>query len=277
MPRQILVDPGTEVNSQEFGTFAGNHGIRITVTSIDSPWQNGRAERHGGVLCKMLEKLDARSPILSSSDLEVAIALTLQNKNAISLKGGFAPEMLVLRKQTQLPGSISSNDESTAHLMAMDETPEGIRFRERLAARKCFIEGDHGDSLRRAVLRRSCPYPGGLQRDSGLWGAQIRSRGSWQGPIRVIVQENPQTVWLSMQSKLYRLAPERIRPVTFLESRSVPMPLVSSLPGSNEQTEGVLGQGVTRTINDSTVTNTEFPQSLQQMQTCLGRSRTHPK
>ena len=155
VPRQILVDPGTEFNSQEFGNFAGNHGIRIIVTSTESPWQNGRAERHGGVLCKMLDKFDAGSPILSSRDLEMAIALTLQAKNAISLKGGFAPELLVLGKQTRLPGSITSDEECTAHLMATNETPEGIRFRESVArrelARKCFIEADHDESLRRAT------------------------------------------------------------------------------------------------------------------------------
>ena len=46
-PGQLIVDPGTEMNSELFSEFARDHGFRCIVTSTGSQWQNGRCERHG--------------------------------------------------------------------------------------------------------------------------------------------------------------------------------------------------------------------------------------
>ena len=38
--------------------------------------------------------------------------------------------------------------------------------------------------------------------------------GQWIGPMKVVIHENNKTVWTTMASKLYRCAPEHVRPVT---------------------------------------------------------------
>ncbi len=45
--------------------------------------------------------------------------------------------------------------------------------------------------------------------------------GNWLGPMKVIVQENQKTIWVTMLSKLYRCAPEHIRPVTAAEAQTI--------------------------------------------------------
>lgn len=40
-----------------------------------------------------------------------------------------------------------------------------------------------------------------------------QAQGYWQGPMKVVVHENQQTVWVTMSSKLYRCAREHVRPV----------------------------------------------------------------
>ena len=47
-PGELVVDAGTEMNSEEFCQFIQAYNIRMTTISSEAPHQNGRAERHGG-------------------------------------------------------------------------------------------------------------------------------------------------------------------------------------------------------------------------------------
>ena len=46
--------------------------------------------------------------------------------------------------------------------------------------------------------------------------------GIWSGPLKVVVQENAQTIWTTGASKLFRSTPEHVRPVTAAEAREIP-------------------------------------------------------
>ena len=163
-PGEMVTDSGTEFNSEKFATFCQEHDLRCRVTSHEAAWQNAKCERHGGILKHMLDKFDYEHPIETVQQLEIALSLCLQAKNATGLKGGYTPEMLVLGKQTRVAASIASDDNPTSHLLAADPRAEGIRFREHLAmretARKAFHSADNDQALRRAMLRRSCPHRG---------------------------------------------------------------------------------------------------------------------
>ena len=74
------------------------------------------------------------------------------------------------------------------------------------------------------MLRRSHPHRGWYQ--PGEWvmawkEGNGQSTGFWQGPMKVVVHENQQTVWVTMSSKLYRCAPEHVRPVTAAEAKDI--------------------------------------------------------
>lgn len=47
--------------------------------------------------------------------------------------------------------------------------------------------------------------------------------GHWFGPLKVVTQESQYSVWATMAGKLYRRAPEHIRPVCSNEARQIPM------------------------------------------------------
>ena len=63
-PGQMLVDSGTEFNSEQFGAFCQEHSVRCIVTSQEAAWQNAKCERHGGILKHMLDKFHVEHPIL---------------------------------------------------------------------------------------------------------------------------------------------------------------------------------------------------------------------
>ena len=256
-PSELIVDSGTEFNSEEFAVFVQANNIHLTTISPEAQYQNGKAERHGAVLKSMLSKYESEHPIQNHHDLSEALFWCIRAKNASSLKKGYAPEVLVLGKHTRLPGAVCSDEMLPAHLLMDSETSHGIAFRKQLAyretARRAFFHADNDASLRRAMLRRS--RPGGQQYLPGEWVMIWKQGkgalpGSWTGPMKVVVHENSQTIWTTMACKLYRCAPEHVRPVTAQETQNIPLgrnePSVSQIASQLQHT---ISQGITRAIN----------------------------
>ena len=226
-PNELIVDSGTEFNSDEFMQFLQRFNIKGTTIVPEGHWQNGRSERHGAILESMLTKFDLKSPIMSYSDLHQALWFMMQAKNACSLRRGYAPEVLVFGKHTRLPGSISSDQNLPAHCLADSETAQGLAFRKQLdmreTARRAFWHADNQASLRRAILRRSRPARKSFV--TGEWvmvWKSIPKPGMWIGPMRIVTHENESTIWLTMSGKLYRAAPENVRDVSAVEAQQVP-------------------------------------------------------
>ena len=257
-PSEMIVDAAYEFNSEEFSTFAQAHNIRVTTISTEAPYQNGKAERHGSILKTMLSKYEAEHPITTYRELREALWWCVQAKNACSLKRGYAPEVLVLGKHTRIPGAVCSDELLPAHLLAESETAHGLQFRKQLAcresARRAYHLADNDAALRRAILRRS--RPGAIAYKPGEWVMVWRpGKGSypgiWSGPMKVVVQENQQTIWTTVASKLFRSSPEHVRPVTASEAKEIPMtqnePSVSIIA---QQIPQGARQGISRAIDD---------------------------
>ena len=255
-PSEVIVDAGSEFNSEEFATFAQANNIKLTTISPEAQYQNGKAERHGSVLKTMLTKFEGDHDINQYLDLSQALYWCVRAKNASSLKKGFPPEMLVLGKQTRMPGAVCSDEMLPAHFLADSDTAQGIAFRRQLAmretARLAFFQADNDASLRRAMLRRS--RPGGRRYAPGEWVMTWRqgkgaNTGHWLGPMKIVVHENDQTIWTTLACKLYRCAPEHVRPVTANEAREIPIhsnePSISIIA---QQIPQLQSQGITRAI-----------------------------
>eukprot|EP00435_Cladocopium_sp_Y103_P025811 s1152_g6.t1 len=215
----------------------------------------------------MLTKFNAEHVIDNYADLQKALWWCTQAKNACSLKGGFAPEVLVLGKHSRLPGSVSSDMLLPAHMLAEGEHAQGIRFRKQLAyretARRAFHSADNDAVLRRAMLRRSNPHRGQYQ--PGEWimvwkEGSGQNPGFWQGPMKVVVHENQQTLWGTMSSKLFRCAPEHVRPVSAEEARTIVVqPREPAISEIAQQLPADVSGVMTRYVNRS---NQNFPDSF---------------
>ena len=271
-PSELLVDAGTEFNSQEFMQFVQSHNIKLTTISPEAHFQNGKSERHGAILQRMLSKFDLENPINTYQELQRSLWFCVQAKNSCGLRKGFAPEVLVLGKQTRLPGSVSSDHLLPAHLLADSECAVGLKFRQQLTFRECarraYHSADNDAALRRAVLRRSNPVRGSYR--TGEWVMVWKQGngalpGQWLGPMKVVVHENNKTIWTTMASKLYRCAPEHVRPVSAQEAQSIIL-----TPGDQSTSEiakhlgNIQGQGVTQAIDLQTTPSTlESPPESQ--------------
>jgi hypothetical protein len=220
-PTHLVVDAATEFNNEEFDSFCQRFSINCSSINPESHWQMGKAERHGKFVQEMLTKIDCEKPINEYTELQQALNMSTQAKNALSVRHGYSPEIIVFGKQSRLPGSILSDESIPSHLSATQETGEisQTAFKQHLEmreiARKAYHCADNSDALRRAVLRRSCPDRG--KYEQGQWVMIWRSQGmqnpGWIGPRpqRVIIQDSRNTVWTTQGGKLYRSAPEHIR------------------------------------------------------------------
>ena len=146
-PHEMVIDAGTELNSEEVTNFAQAHNIHMTTISTEAHFQNGKAERHGSILQSMLTKYESEHAVHTYHDLKQGLWWCVQAKNAYSIRKGFSPEILVLGKQTRLPGSNCSDELLPAHMLADSESAQGVQFRLQLArresARKAFVQTDH--------------------------------------------------------------------------------------------------------------------------------------
>jgi transposase InsO family protein len=227
-PNTLIMDSATEFTSEAFGEFLQRHDVRGVVTSPHAHWQNGRCERHGQILQSMLNKIDIENPITTYKDLQQALIQCTHAKNTLSIRAGFAPEVLVFGKNSKLPGSNISSDEISAHASANSEDAQGIAFRQNLAlrekARIAYHQVDNDMALRRACLRRTRPDRQSYSPGEWImmWQPQKDSSGYWFGPLKVI-QQDKNLYMGNSGGKLHRRAPEHARPVSSAEARQVPL------------------------------------------------------
>jgi hypothetical protein len=143
----------------------------------------------------MLNKIDIENPITTYKDLQQALIQCTHAKNTLSIRAGFAPEVLVFGKNSKLPGSNISSDEISAHASANSEDAQGIAFRQNLAlrekARIAYHQVDNDMALRRACLRRTRPDRQSYSPGEWImmWQPQKDSSGYWFGPLKVIQQD----------------------------------------------------------------------------------------
>ena len=206
---------------------------RILVT----PWNSrsgdptrgplaGRKERHGKFLQDMISRIDHDHPINTYDDLQVALSQSTHAKNALSIKHGYAPEVIVFGKHSRLPGSILSDESlpSHSHVLQEDQEISPSSFKTMLmireSARCAFHKSDNCDALRRAILSRSCPSRGQFSRGDSvmIWKSDDHNSHQWIGPHRVIIQDGNTTVWTTQAGRLYRRAPEHVRLATLEET-----------------------------------------------------------
>ena len=218
-PREMVVDSGTELNSSQVDEFVQRFGIRSTTTTPEAHWQSGKIERHGSFLQTMLDKMDMEHPIQDYNQLQMALNQATHAKNALSIRHGYAPEIIVFGKHSRLPGSVLSDESLPSHESIMEEGDpmSNQEFRQLLhvreSARKAYHIADNSDVLRRAALRRACPSRGHFTKGEWvmIWRNNPLKQLRWQGPHRVIIQDGQHVVWCTSGGKIYRSAPENTR------------------------------------------------------------------
>ena len=226
-PSLIITDGGKEFQGR-FERGLEQLGILQHVTAPESPWQNSRAERHGGWLKQKLnQELDAGQGVVSTKeDLDELLAALVSAKNRWFNHGGYTPTQMVFGELPRVPGELLSSDETGLPVLSdafhdpagMDEAATEFKQRHRVRerARQLAMEETSREAVKRAV--RAAPH---VCRHwaVGQWvyvfrrgrsGDSLHPTSRWVGP-GVIVTQTSSVIWVAMRTRLWRCSPEQLR------------------------------------------------------------------
>lgn len=249
-PEVLVTDGGMEFRGR-FERGLEQLSVLHNVTDIQSPWQNGRVERHGQWIKDRVElELASGSSILENlNDLDNLIMELVSCKNIWFSRGGYSPAQIVYGRNPRLPPELLSDADQaspgwsdilcdpTEMDTAAAEFKRAHRIREQ--AKKLAMEHTSKEKLRDAAKPPMHRY---RTWTAGQWVlvwriAQGSERARWVGPGLVILQ-NGHTVYVAMRSRLWKCNTDQLRPATATEELGMQVVLTDQYRDLLQQMRG---------------------------------------
>eukprot|EP00435_Cladocopium_sp_Y103_P035246 s245_g9.t1 len=228
-PEVVISDGGMEFKGR-FERALEQHSILQSVTDLQSPWQNGRAERHGQWVKDRMDLAvgEGDSVVESLNDLEEIATELVASKNCWFSRGGYSPAQLVYGRNPRVPAELLSDADQSSPGWSdilcdpseMDNPAFEFRrsYQIRDRAKKLAMEHLSKEKIRdagRPPLHRQRTWA------PGQWVLVWRTarggeRSRWIGPGLVILQ-NDHTVYVAMRSRLWKCSSDQLRPVSSTE------------------------------------------------------------
>ena len=235
LPQFISVDEGREFRGG-FSRLCAEAGVVVFRAAARAPWQQGRVERHGGLMKAMLEKGREDMPPTSREELGALLHACEAAKNRFSNRSGFSPTQRQIGHWPRMPSSLLSDEAIDPALQSQGHTDEFERTLEmRRVAQDAFMKLSSREAAARALKARPRVqenYKSGdlvyvyrtLRRKKALrHGAAARSsplKAKWVGPGQVLATEGS-VVWINMLGELWRAAIEQVRAATSEEKLGI--------------------------------------------------------
>ena len=108
-PDVMITDGGPEFPG-DFAQSGEYAGIPQVIVDADAPWQNGKCERHGGLVKDLLAKGLETEVVCTPDDLVDFLAEIVSLKNRRGNRGGFTPYQVVIGQNPRFPHELLSDD-----------------------------------------------------------------------------------------------------------------------------------------------------------------------
>eukprot|EP00435_Cladocopium_sp_Y103_P028637 s478_g7.t1 len=226
-PHMVICDAGNEFKGH-FERSLENAGILQHVIHPEAPWENGKAERHGGWLKDRLDRelQSGRTVVQSLEDLDELLSSLTSTKNNWLNKGGFTPSQLVFGQMCRIPGELLTEDDLSLHglqdayedPMEVDEAAGEYRRRHQIRerARQLAMEQSSKEAVRGA---QHAAHQQPRKWNPGQWvyvfrrakaNQELHLRNRWVGPGLVVLDNNG-TTYVAMRSRLWRCSSSQLR------------------------------------------------------------------
>lgn len=179
-PKKFLTDNGGEFANEKFLKMAESMNIRVLTTAAESPWSNGLVERHNATLAETLRKVMAEN----KTDLETALAWTVNAKNSLANVHGFSPAQLAIGSNPQLPNVHEDKMPALEPLSGEDVITKNLNCMRR--ARKAFIEAESSEKIKRALVHNVRPSSKNKFVNGDIVFYKRNDARRWKGPGKVI-------------------------------------------------------------------------------------------
>lgn len=216
-PVLLIMDRGKEFFNDLLQERVGGLGVGLHYIDAQSPWQNSRTERAGGILKeKILATIHATSATASEVPLVLAEVVTARNRYMDRF--GFSPMQRVFGRNLRLPASLLATDSLNRELTdAAAPDPIHRAWEIRNTAAQEWLRKQDQDAVRRSLkaqIRSSDLRPIPI----GSWVYVFRDTPSyrgWVGPGVTIAEDSTgRSTWISMRGRLWKASREQLRLAT---------------------------------------------------------------
>ena len=156
-PSTVVADFGPEFVSAEFEAWCQSHSIYLCHAAVEAPWQNGIAERTGGLLKTIFHTVVKATSAVAKHDLQSALAESLDAYNRDVDETGFSPSQWVIGRQPRSQGDVLGGTFSSRlaeHGLMEHEEGFARRIAMREVARVAMTKLHFSRGIRRAELAR---------------------------------------------------------------------------------------------------------------------------
>ncbi len=207
LPQFVAIDEGREFRGG-FSRLCAGAGTVVFRAAARAPWQQGRVERHGGVIKEMIEKSREELPPASFEDLVHILNACECAKNRYSNRSGYSPTQRMIGHWPRVPSSLMSDEDIDPTLQAQSCTEEFERLMEmRRIAQDAFMKVASHQAAAKALKARpriQRTFQAGdlvyvfrsLRKRKSVRGHQPAQRGlglgrkaTWVGPGAVLATE----------------------------------------------------------------------------------------
>ena len=239
VPQYVSMDEGREFRG-DFAQWCAQHGTLVFRAAARAPWQQGKVERHGGLLKEMIEKARSTAKPETMEELRLLVQECECAKNRFSNRSGYSPVQRQIGQWPRVPGSLMSDESLDPALQVQNMTDEHERLLEfRRLAQEAFVKLNSKEAAARSLKARSRLqriFKAGdvvyvfrvLRKRKTVRGHEagaargygVGQRASWVGPGHVLAMEGS-VVWVNMFGELWRASVEQTRDATTEERLGV--------------------------------------------------------
>ena len=233
-PRVLVCDQGREFVSWEMEEWASSVSTMLHHIAVQAPWQNGVAERSGGVLKTLLSAVVVSQSVIGMEEMQLALAEAVAAYNGDVNELGVSPFQAAVGKQPRMIGDVLGGISSRlAEHGLIDSKPSFARqIAMREVAKVAMTRLHFSRGLRKAELARSrtptleqVPEPGAicyfyrpLRYNNKTSPSKKRlTLKRWHGPALLVATEGHSSAFLSYKGQLTKCAMEHVRCASTME------------------------------------------------------------
>ena len=234
-PRVLVCDQGREFISWEMEEWASSMSIMLHHIAVQAPWQNGVAERSGGILKTILSAIVAAKSIVNRSEMEMALSEAIAAYNGdVDGESGCSPFQAAFGRQPRMIGDVLGGIQQRLGEHGLVESKPSLarQIAMREVAKLAMTRLHFSRGLRKAELARSrsttmeaAPTPGSIcyfYRPLRYNNKMSQSRKKltlkrWHGPAMMVAMDGHASVFLSYKGQLTKCALEHVRLASTME------------------------------------------------------------
>ncbi len=110
-PEIAVCDQGPEFTGVDWMDYLGGHGVMVHATDSQSPWQNGRTERAGGLLKQQVQDVLHQCAGATRQELvTTSMSEAVDARSRYVNRFGYSAHQRVFGSSLRLPSSLLSDD-----------------------------------------------------------------------------------------------------------------------------------------------------------------------